>query len=303
MELIEALKQLSLEVRNQEHRSISGDGDPLHKTGGYRDQSLSGLDERPGGSTSNLNWQYPSNINRQHQLREFDYSMDTLFAQISDLDHPETCQNYCLPPNRAQQQRAWVNQRGVVGSLETSQEEDSDCSSQRSGHTSNSGNFNPLVEDLLRKDLRVITDKVRKISQILALGKKIEITWNCFTTGTGSRPFMAQDGEFKMDSNRISTMCDTFASLLNDEPHIRDLPTIIRYRNYSSKLRHMNLPPSGNCDIDSDNDETMDDSDPFRYPQNIPVDSEKIETESIISDYGQVGNWTENRLYVNNQPH
>lgn len=296
MELIEALKQLSLEVRNQEHRNISSEGSFQYEVQeNYNLEESSHCPDRKPVS-SQLNWQYPSSVNRHNQLREFDYSIDTLFAQISDLDYPKPCQNIIISPCRAQ--------RKLVNSLETSQEEDSDCSSQQSG-TANATYLNPLVEDLLRRDLSAITDTVRKISQILAIGNKIEAFWNDLTGGTGYRQSTEHDKGKIVDNYHIKTMCDTFASLLASEPHIKDLPTILRYNDYCNRLKQLNLLRTNNYDTNSDDDNIMEESDSVVYSQNAPAVpcSEEDDADAAFSEYNQLGSWTENRLYINNQPH
>lgn len=310
MELIEALKQLSLEVRNQEHGSISDDLSSLIKTqvNHAREKSprFSGEDQTRSGG--NLNWQYPSTVTRQYQLQEFDYSIDTLFTQISDLEQSKPYQDLSLSDYKVQPRGTLLAQRRFMGRLESSQEEDSDCSSQQSGHDRNSIDINPLVEDLLRKDLSTITDTVKKISQIITIGSKIEIVWNSLTSNRDFRhKTMKQDEEYTIDVHHIKTMCDTFASLLADEPHIRGLPTIVRFNDYCSKLNHMfpNFTSTVNSEITSDDDNIMEESNSFVYPQNSVVIPSSEESDADVSSSlcSKVGNWTVNKLYINNRPH
>jgi len=301
MELIQALEQLSLEVKSKGTSVATDYTTELVARQQGSDYGKLVCRDHP------INWHYPTG-GLTNQLEEFDSSIATLLVQISDLDwivpnvssasrHASSRRADYLHPKQIDHLTSGCNS----GSMDTSQEEDSDCSSHQSGHISVSttrSQLNPLVEDLLKRDLCAITDTVRKIGRILEIGVEIENYHN--------RLFEQQASSDHLDLSRVRSSCETFISLCESEPHIKDLPTIVRYNNYCHKMMTQlnKLNPNSTASIfelgtdGMDDDWELDDEaglSPFTTHRNTN------DADFLSCDQRCVNNWTENRLYVNNR--
>lgn len=327
MELIQALEQLSLEVRNQ-NLNISTDnvgGAHNHLQQLYQSQQYSNVHHQANGGQCLLD-----NSHRVRQLQEFDNSIETLLAQITDLDSLEFKQttNQQQPlPNCAHNRRERFSHASFKahhsGSMETSQEEDSDCSSQQSGCTiglKKDKCVYPLVKDLLKRDLCAITDTVRKISRILAIGSEIETTYNSLSNrlkqhGESMSPVVSlQD----FDVSYIKALCNEFTQLCCTEQHIRNLPTIISYNEYCCKLltQLKKLNPDFISALMNEAQQYNNEEIFLRCvsPKQIQVgdNSDLLEVDGVAEeeldadvaflncDQEHVDNWTENKLYIDN---
>lgn len=312
MELIQALEQLSLEIRNQQQTN-----EIVNKPG--CNNGLSATIE----THNKVDWQYPacgSNQSMQqhinsNQLENFDDSIKTLLAQINDLDCIEQNQHFtgnnnknCPPapaiskpaPGKRNLYKSYGQQaaRSHMGSMETSQEEDSDCSSQRSSATSSNNSsggdssyVNPLVKDLLKRDLSTITDTVRKISQILAIGNEIETIFYSFLDDSAKTNPVQQH----IDYNYCRSLCDSYMNLCASEPHIRDLPTITRYNNCCFKLLSR---IDGLCaDGSNQHVESRWHDGGMELAETINDEDDDV-TFLSECDQGDVNNWTDNKLYM-----
>lgn len=347
MELIQALEQLSLEVRNQQANSISTSNE--HNVQ-LDDPNRSSYSQNLGQDffkrNSQPNWQYPSSSlsedsNHQEvqirlqQLQEFENSIDTLFVQLTDLNCNKINHDTQLQLNHSlssvfDRRTQFRRQRNIYrqfnhvasGSMETSQEEDSDCSSQQSssnGHTASSclssaNQTTSLVKDLLRRDISAITDTVRRISRILSIGNEIETFYINLSCSQTSDPSSSSNKRFlteKLDLHYVRSLCSIFNDLCSSEVHIKDLPTIKRYVYYCAQLVGLlNTPDdrsfresarpqtqtllfSGNADVDADIDDDVIASSSF--------DRSVCEDASVLDcNQMQVNNWTENKLYIDN---
>lgn len=254
MELIEALEQLSLHVRSSKKSNpdvcMNGlkvnDGKSIssHGTSWTSEPHSSHATGSINQADHNYEYLMTDGLNRI-QLQEFDTSIETLFSQLLDLDDkPQPSINLDHPrhsrPPRLIDTRLSYH---LNGSIETSQEEDSDNSSQRSGHiirpknstserwatdNCNDGqHMNPFVSHLLQRDLSAITDTVRKLGMILSIGGKIESIYRSVSE--------EQDYDI-IDPLYCRSLCSKFVDLCSSEPCICDLPTIIRYNDYCHLL-------------------------------------------------------------------
>lgn len=269
MELIEALEQLSLHVRSNRNKLLVGDYSELSS-------SRSSANFNTDGSSEDVHFDtldQQAKITTEHHFQEFNSSIDTLYAQLNDLDdnialrHGRSDTNLDAGSNSFSHNN---KKRFFTASLETSQEDDSDNSSSThqssscatsSSTTSTSGacnranpltyhhhhhhhipHINSLVVSLLKRDLGAITETVRKISKILALGKEIESIYKEYFYNSNQIPqhlsshgFIIQPAT-SIDLNRCRSLCDTFISLCSSEPCICDLPTILHYQEYCHLL-------------------------------------------------------------------
>lgn len=357
MELIQALEQLSLEVRSQ-RVNISVFGQDKLGANFQDDQPNNSPQLWPCDELPNANrvWQYPPDVDGRlrNQLEDFENSIGTLLSQLSDLDchepNPKRIST-CASARRAHFSNINASFRNEYsgGSIETSQEEDSDCSSQRSSsYTTSSAKFNasetpavdPLVKDLLKRDLGAITDTVKKISKILTLGNEIETIYNQYfadishsdeSTQIAAKNRMLRKS--RIDLPQTKSICDSYLSLCASEPYIKDLPTIARYSYHCNELLgrldnlllandgaevsifkqptirgdvaqdpqmvHVKAEDQMNDDDDDDDDADDDvDDDAVNYYN----DGEVVDETFLDCDRRRVDNWTENKLYVINQP-
>lgn len=347
-ELIEALEQLSLEVRNQ---SLI-DGNNIN--GKYISQNHNNI---------NNHQQHHQPKILTNQLEDFDNSIATLFSQITDLDLSQTQQQNLKLIDAAASRRAkyitYSPYNRALHFFETSQEEDSDSSSLRSSsgyatttssssasshcnsstsncvtatqnnHDNNNRQpMNPLVRDLLKKDLNTITGTVRKIGQILAIGSEIESIYkqlfarlapqltistqypaqNCTaTTSATSQQYLSSSPLLAgIDLDRTRALCESFLELFASEQHIGDLPTMIHYNNYCHRL--LNLLQTISCGGGGI-------SLPSNYPEQPKaidaLEAEDVEflneneewDESTTSGGSmQTTIWMDNKLYIDQRP-
>lgn len=332
MELVEALEQLSLEVRNQKFNistelcTSEVDSTHYHPNQQYVDQSMRPL---------------PSIFNDYNlrQLQEFDKSIETLFAQIADLDCLEpkrTIQALQIPASEAHSRREKFNYLNKTdskahysGSIETSQEEDSDCSSQQSGCANRFKRgvcVNPLVKDLLKRDICAITGTVKKIGRLLAIGNQLENLHNNLfskTKQTVRNDFKDLHPDYlqNIDANYIRSLCDEFNYLCSSEQHIRDLPTVISYNEFCCNLLALvnRLEPNSisakykaqqQQQVGYTEDEMFLHCTPEQtevYDDNnestLPVEGDEEELDNDVAflncDQRHVDKWTENKLYIN----
>lgn len=256
MELIEALERLSLEIKRD-----SAQKNVCDNTKAISFDNVSQLSSR--GSKD------------YGQLQEFDRSVETLFAQINDL-------NQTRPPVKFTSTTG--HSKPSSGSVDTSQEDDSDASS--SYHSAASCNMNHithghltvhLVQNLMRRDLHEITYTVKKISQILSIGSEMELIHK----NISSSQFDHECRDF--DLMRIEILCDTFKELCLSEPHIMELPTIVRYTDYCTKLREFIGSRRGQ-QIEMRSDSSSD----------LAHNALGLDTTSV---------WTFNKLYERNDEH
>jgi hypothetical protein len=244
MELIEALEKLSLHVKcNQRHFGL----DQAHSSTSSISQKTATHEDWP--SSSNISDQYQS-----YQLHQFEDSIETLFSQINDLDHL----NNQEASNAYQKQSSEIdsfNRRNRLkrsflgcGSLDTSQEEDSDNSSQQSinGYSKNktteteelskiNHSTQSLIVSLMKRDINSITDSVRRICRILALGNEIETIYKTY--------FMSDLAPKQhIDSSACRALCDSFMELCSCEPYVCDLPTVVRFtKNCRMLMQQLNI--------------------------------------------------------------
>lgn len=304
MELIQALEQLSLEVRNHHgiNEQVQVKASDMHQI-----WPITSVTDQPNNIRSSAQHfcsLYPSEPSdkRLHQIQDFDTSIASLLMQIADLDSHNIKSD--RHPNLASIRNA-AGDPYSTSSVYTSLEEDSDCSSQQSSGYSNSNAvdevyMNPLVKDLLKRDLSAITDTVRKIGHILSIGSSIEnIYTNLYTKHNNG----LDDKAFNISYTR--SLCETFISLCSNEPLLRDLPTIVRYNDYCyrllSQISDDNILNNLNSTIYefslSDTNRKVDDG--------IEVCLDEEYTDSDVAflncDQRHVDNWTENKLYINNQ--
>lgn len=334
MELVQALEQLSLEVRNQKF-NISTDckaleeEQPIQYHPHYQNVYQSYRQHPLNQSNNSIS------TDDQHlrQLQEFDNSIETLFAQITELDCLEPKRTNQAPslPNLAHSRRENFNylhrnesNAHHSGSMETSQEDDSDCSSQRSGCANvfkKDIHINPLVKDLLKRDIRTITGTMRKISRILTIGGQLESLHNYLFNGVKNDIHTKFDdlntsSLENIDLSYIRSLCDEFNSLCLSEQHIRDLPTIISYSEICCNLlaQLTRLEQNSNY-IGYQAEHDDDDEISLRNTTGpIGVNDEYCDTRlSMEGDEGEldddvaflncdqkhVDNWTENKLYIN----
>lgn len=338
MELIKALEQLSLEVKSKQNFGTQ------NRTSDWRRPTNESMTKYNSGPLNQTN-QYPDQPDRpeapQSRLRhleEFDNSIDTLFAQLSEFDPADLQPNHHQKPMTlgASARRWQFHDRRVgltanqqPGSMETSQEEDSDCSSQQSGQLSSSTSVCPLVRDLLQRDLSAITDTVRKISRILALGKEIESVYNHLTmsrddvdsqrsrtSSTTTYDQLCPDYQLGRSLNQanqarvidptyLRCLCDNYTSLYLSEPHIANLQTMLRYNGSCQRLMSLLGCQSNyqedhmeNVEMDSDYVKGEDDADREDEEENELFEDE---VAFLDCDPRRMDNWTENKLYVNHQ--
>ena len=249
MELIEALEQLSIQVRANRLNLA-----PTNNA---------------SNSTSWLDNKRHDDGNHQSQLQEFDSSIATLFYQLNDLDQHEltptndsVCSSTRIDLVGNNRRELPNNYHFFNRSVELSQEEDSDnssthqnsyatsssCSSGSShNYTANSHHqvpyVNPLVVNLMKRDICAITDTVRKIGRILTIGSQIESIYKKYFLQYNE---VTSTNQADMDINHCRSLCDTFISLCSSEPCICDLPTILHYNEYCQlMMRQLNylMPP------------------------------------------------------------
>lgn len=316
MELIEALERLSLEVKNKQG-DISATNLLDRPSDWDKLQQDKYLPQYSGeSSTSN---QY-SPVGRHKQLEEFDCSISTLLTQITDLDCAQETpgvQNqpiYKRPDDVFSRRSQYIHNNlrrhqseyNGANSMETSQEDDSDCSSQRSGYTTfnqqrnHNLTVNHLVRDLLKKDLTAITDTVRKISQILAIGSEIVTKFKNLVTKSSVL--------VSNDFNYTQSLCNTFMSLCESEPYIRDLPTIIHYTDYCQKLMdHLcSTFASNTTNIFNGQMQVVDKTIVYNNVAYVGrednQDDEDVEFMDDIMAQPECSIWTENKLYIDQKP-
>lgn len=319
MELIEALEKLSLQVKFAQKSNQLGK--PNISNVDYLAGDLKPADWQPSSSHINTD-------QGQHQLKEFNDSIDTLFTQITDLEsyHPDR-----KPSSKLAQSVRWpqaslnVHNRASLltssthfgGSLETSQEEDSDNSSQQSGYASQGKDLirsktdnstDQLVDNLMKRDLNAITNTVRKIGQILAAGKEIEANYKKLD--------QIEVGHFVSSSehlNYLKTLCNTFLGLCTNEPYLCDLPTIVGYNEYCIRMLHKieqlaGLSTSLATTSASETFDTIPDDSHGMAPNSardetmmcLDAASDAIDCALLESEQQNV-NWTDNKLYVDHQ--
>lgn len=325
MELVQALEQLSLEVRNQKFNistdcTASKEDQPIqyHPYHQNVDQSFR---LHPSNQSNNS-----MSTNEQHlrQLQEFDNSIETLFAQITELDCLEPKRPMQAPslPNLAHSRREKFNylhrnesNAHYSGSMETSQEDDSDCSSQRSGHANGFKkdiHINPLVKDLLKRDICAITGTMRKISRILTIGSQLESLHNYLFNSVKDdvhRDFhdLNTNSLQNIDVSYIRSLCNEFNSLCLSEQHIRDLPTIISYNELCCNMLAQldRLEPNSNyigCQAQHNDDDRIGVNDEYCATRlSMEGDEEELDDDVAFlnCDQKHVDNWTENKLYIN----
>lgn len=321
MELVQALEQLRLEVRNNLTSTA------IENNSNVSSECLDKLDE----------------------YEEFQRSVNTLFAQISDLetshDHlahlgpkghfPDLTNGKTSSLTQYQDRRSIFRRPDQDRSIfrfsqssgsngNTSQEDDSSCSSQQSGPSTSrcpitatsmqSIHDDLLVGDLLRRgNLESITDTMRKISRILAMGKEIEAIY------AKVKDFISCSSPQIIDQVYARSLCETFMGLCADEPNISDLPTISRYlaccRPILNTLDNSGLSKQRSSFNDSCGQMLQDD---VRAQNNLIIANDNDDDMSaMIDDYGGVAcvdevallncdqrrvlNWTENKLYMNQE--
>lgn len=329
MELIEALEQLSLRVRCQERKDISsnaGTSRPARVSqAGLFGQQIINDNRQPGPTTAgkwheNETYCYDEDVHLK-QLKDFDSSLETLISQISDLDH-KTQETESTRPNT----NVWPNANSTrphdlyllrrkrfhnsiygCNSMETSQEEDSDSSSQFSSNVDSaslasqpsattSSRTHPLVSHLMKRDLSAITDTVRRIGRILAIGNQLEdISKICDTQYLHDRG----------SATSLYELCSEFGTLCSGVPYIYDLPTIKRYseccRIVLNHLDGLTLTSGETRDgknvgrhaIDDDSSSMMmtDDDD----DKDEEEDCE--EAAMLAANQSSLNSWTNNKLY------
>lgn len=291
MELIEALKQLSLEVKSQTANISTSNLNQQRQLG------------KAGCSATDLADNNEKSCSLR-QLEDFDNSIETLLMQLSDLDLPRTVTDH----HQQRRSRFCTSNQilnnaphnyGFNGSLETSQEEDSDCSSsQQSSSTSNeiyisNGQYltKPLVKCLMRRDLGDITNTVKRIGQTLSIGRDIASLAEKF------------DSDLRMeDWHNAKSLCDRFSALYSCEPFMRDLPTLRHYdmvcRNLTNRLSNCVTLGDKQGLVDQDDDLVTRSTMEFEDVEETE-DVEDIDCE-LFDEPVQVSMWTNNKLYINN---
>lgn len=261
MELIQALERLSLEVRNQKIGNSKQHDSDVRLVDYSMTPELN--DEADHDQQSESRARCPS-ASSQRQLDEFDNSIKTLLSQISDLDYLHT----------ATQTNQYSSDSTRRGSLETSSEEYSDESSCNEIISRE----NPIVDYLLTCDLVSITNIVKKISRILAIGSEIEALYQILSCIHSNL-----DASSHIDSLYTRSICDEFSVLLDSEPKITSLPTILHYNDIRLKLLSRLNQPNGDCAMDqSDNDES--------------------DIANLDAEQKNLDEWTNNKLYIKSLP-
>lgn len=288
MDLVEALKQLSLEVRCH----ISSDKTLEQQV---QDYNSSSVDNSSDVTTATA----IAATSRLKQIKDLDHSIETLLVQLSDMEQPEQTQvdteptrapyqnrSQPLPETSLRNRQLAYSKSGFSASLETSQEEDSDCSSstQQSSATSSCNRLensfvNPLLGNLLKRDLIDMTSAVRKLGHILAIGSEVAMIAKL----KDPNPYIAQH-------DYASSLCDKFNSLYSSESFMNDLPTLRFYSRLCQQLSDRLFEQRRSCDLNVD----------------MLTDAEADSKSHIVEDFdgdflndeSKVENWTENRLYV-----
>lgn len=275
------MRQLSLEVKGQ--NGLTSSDHPIKQQQVPKHET-----QRDGSSSEEI-------PDRMKQISEFDHSIETLLVQLSDLEQP-SLEISVTPLQQRRSRFSYSSHQSIQHphlasstsrfstSLETSQEEDSDCSSstqqssaKSSYNTTESSPMQPLVRSLLKRDLDDITNVIRKLGHILTLGSQVA----AITKITGPNPYIDQ-------CYYARSLCDKFINLYHSERFMEDLPTL---RSYYETCQHLldrlniqqNQPDiSVEMLIESDIDsESMMDSD-----------------KEFLTNYEQIANWTDNRLYI-----
>lgn len=313
MELIQALERLSLEVRNKKVRHSKTYDDQLTNKTPQQQEKLS--DNSIFSEGNNTHQQLsPDSAPRcpsaasQRQLDEFDFSIKTLFAQISDLDYKKIDHSNANDNHTHVTTSSSHSDSLRAGSLETSSEEFSDESSQRSSNNSHETTYHhedPIVSYLLTRDLASITNTVKKISRILAIGSEIETLYQILVgiQSVYSPRRQTLNASSHVDSLYTRSLCDAFAELCTTEPAIISLPTILRYNDIRLKLLSQLDQSDGQSASESnetiecnfatepaDSDCAMEDSDNDESDlATLNAEQKNLEDE-----------WTENKLYIDN---
>lgn len=215
MDLTDALENLSIQIKSgQNHGSDASNLDDVtmasivSKTNQLKLRS----DQWPSYAGQAVTLTHEMN---RLGLKEFDTSVETLLTQLVDLDVHQDGDSHQQVEDRCIRRPTAINLRAsnqFSGSIETSQEEDSDSSSQRSGHDY-SMNFvhNPIYLH--------ITDTVRKLGKIVAIGNEIEHIYNVILQNQCTQ---------EIDPSYCRNLCNTFVSLCSSEPRVCNLPNITR---------------------------------------------------------------------------
>lgn len=143
MDLNQALAQLSIDVRSQLIADANNSAGTIMSANDNQNNTAHQqcLTNSRVGHQSNLSWQYPR-ATRIRQLSDFDTSIETLFAQITELEHIDsslaqigrTSRQKIHDQHHLMSAPVTDNSRILSSSgLGSSQEDDSDCSSQQSG--------------------------------------------------------------------------------------------------------------------------------------------------------------------------
>lgn len=338
MELVKALEQLSLEVKN----NINARN--LAKEGKHGELRITGDSDRHQSQFDQTSLSY---VNLKKQLQDFELSISTLFAQISDLsslNRKYQDETYTAKPEYSQSklnllgssQDSMVlsetkSKRSFGSNGSSSHEDDSDCSSQRSAPSlgtrypvDTARHVNPFVNDLLNLgDLNAITGRMKIISSILTIGNEIETIYLRFNN---------KDSIFKnTNESYIRNLCEKFKSLQACEQHINNLPTITHYDSICNHLIDI-LDNTANNDLIVDNERNQQPlyTTPTISSRNhmlIPIDKNIVDDDMSIeegngdinSDSGddfvsnsedvaflncdqrRFDNWTDNKIYMDHQ--
>lgn len=324
MELIQALEQLSLEVKSKQN--FEAQNGPTDWRRPIRSESMKLYNPTNPHMSTITDSDGPQAPLRQ--LEEFDDSIETLFAQLSEFEPTDLQPSYNQRPTvlGAPVRRCHFrdSRLGPAASMETSQEEDSDCSSQQSSQLLGSTNICPLVRDLLKRDLSAITDTVRKISRILALGKEIESVYTHLTSSRSYADHQSRESgsltahdqlhpDYQLgrslnqanqarviDPTYLRSLCDTYTHLYLSEPHMVNLQTMLRYNECCQRLMSLlgfqpNHRPGALESVQMDSDDVKGEED---------EDEGELFAEDVAfldCDPRRMNNWTENKLYANHK--
>lgn len=238
MELIEAFEKLSLHVRSNRKRLKQ------NATDYWNEPYLAGPSSVPVEQKDLRNLSASTDRHHNNQFHQFEDSIETLFTQINELDrsnHSATISylshGYRTDPIlRKQHPSRKTLLANIGGSLETSLEEDSDNSSQKSHSELEKSNLDcdptqRLLVHLMKRDIGSITDSVRRICRILALGSEIESIYQMLfwpEQNTRLEP-RACDSIQQVEPLDCRALCKSFLTLCSSEPYVCDLPTVKRF--------------------------------------------------------------------------
>lgn len=168
-----------------------------------------------------------------------------------------------------------------------------------------------LVVSLMERDINSITDSVRRICRILALGSEIESIYKIhFSQQSMVAPSSATSVQH-VGPSTCRALCESFLELCSAEPYVCDLPTVIRFTGYCRLLMQQTTQSQPNletaqpenlsnlsetCDSSRDEMDGDDDED-----DRMCLDEARDEFDCALLECDQRqldDNWTDNKLYI-----